>query len=300
MIEIELCADGKKFKRNPIIRCLIKRESNKCTYSVNDKPASKKTVNTLARSFSIQVDNLCQFLPQDKVVEFAAMTPVELLQSTQRAIASPEMIGWHESLKKYRVSQRQFEDDEKANREELGNLESRQRMQEADVERLRERENVKQTITYLEAARPIAAYRDAQKKFREAKSQRQEAMKELKELEAEVEPVLKAVNAKQRYADVVKRVLDARIARRKRSEQNTEEAAANIQDLGKEIERKVKAIEKEVTKANDARQDEIRFAGIIKVLCKRLEEPAPEFYVAGFYLKIVRLFSSPGLNSLTL
>jgi hypothetical protein len=37
----------------------------------------------------IQVDNLCQFLPQDKVPEFAKMDAQTLLQATQLAVRGP-------------------------------------------------------------------------------------------------------------------------------------------------------------------------------------------------------------------
>ena len=50
------------------------------------------------KSFNIQVDNLCQFLPQDKVAEFAKMTPDELLKKTEHAAADPHLLNWHNEL----------------------------------------------------------------------------------------------------------------------------------------------------------------------------------------------------------
>lgn len=35
---------------------------------------------------NIQVANLCQFLPQEKVAEFARMNPQELLENTEKAV----------------------------------------------------------------------------------------------------------------------------------------------------------------------------------------------------------------------
>lgn len=48
-------------------------------------------------AFNIQLDNLCQFLPQDMVVEFAKCDSKKLLEQTQKAIGSEDMIqvfGW--------------------------------------------------------------------------------------------------------------------------------------------------------------------------------------------------------------
>ena len=287
LIEIELCADGKRFRRNPIIRCQIKRESNKCQYSLNGKPASKKQILSAARSLSIQVDNLCQFLPQDKVVEFAGMTPVELLKSTQRAIASQEMIDWHEQLKQVRKAQRELEANDKSTREELTSLESRQRMQEGDVERLRERDLVKQTIEYLEMARPIAAFRDANKRFKEARRERESVMKELQELEDAVEPSMRAVNAKQIYRDAVKGALEHRGKRRETAEKRAAEAKEKIRSLNKEIERADKVVGTESKNAINQRQEQRRLEGNIVRLKKQMEEPPPEFDVAAINDQIV-------------
>lgn len=36
---------------------------------------------------NIQVSNLCQFLPQEKVTEFARMNPQQLLENTEKAVS---------------------------------------------------------------------------------------------------------------------------------------------------------------------------------------------------------------------
>lgn len=45
---------------------------------------------TVAR-LNIQVGNLCQFLPQDKVADFAKMSQKELLESTEKAVSSVKL-----------------------------------------------------------------------------------------------------------------------------------------------------------------------------------------------------------------
>ncbi|KAK3700113.1 Structural maintenance of chromosomes protein 5 [Vermiconidia calcicola] len=103
-IEIELAADPERHDSNPVITTKTDKgdTGNASEYLINGKKANKKRVQELAQSFSIQVDNLCQFLPQDKVVEFAALSPVELLSSTQRAAAPQQMSDWYEQLKEWR------------------------------------------------------------------------------------------------------------------------------------------------------------------------------------------------------
>jgi hypothetical protein len=38
------------------------------------------------------------FLPQDKVSEFAHMSPQQLLRETQRAAGDPRLTNWHDTL----------------------------------------------------------------------------------------------------------------------------------------------------------------------------------------------------------
>ena len=276
MIEIELAKDGKKFKRNIVIQCTIKRDGNKTIFSVNDKPQSKKAVIELCRSLSIQIDNLCQFLPQDKVVEFAAMTPVELLRSTQRAVASQEMIDWHEELKDLGKKQKDVSARLAADQETLTNLEGRQRLQEADVERMREREQVEKRVTMLEASRPFAAYRGARLLHRETKEKRKDAQDELERLQNEVEPSLRAFNSKERYKGQIEAVVAERkngILKAERHADGIDRKFRDLQDRQNELVGEYTA---EVNNGKNARKDIARFELHINNLKRQLNEQPPE------------------------
>ena len=43
----------------------------------------------LTLKLNVQMGNLCQFLPQDKVADFAKMTQQELLDNTEKAVSRP-------------------------------------------------------------------------------------------------------------------------------------------------------------------------------------------------------------------
>ncbi|MCJ1390320.1 Structural maintenance of chromosomes protein 5 [Xylographa bjoerkii] len=279
-IEIEL--QGRPEERNPVLRCVIKRDGNQSYYYINDKSSPRKDVVDLARSFAIQIDNLCQFLPQDKVVEFAAMTPVELLWSTQRAVAPQEMLDWHKELKLLRTNQRIVQAQNLQDVETLTNLEGRQRMQEADVERMREREAIKEKVEKLVLAGPIVEFRETRAKHNEMKQRRIEAQNSLQELQKEVEPSLRAVNAKQRYRDKMKQLA----AERKRLIETTDKRADTyarkvngFQDKIQEVEAE-KENEKKGSKVNlsEAR----RLDQVITGLQKQLEQQPIEFDVSTY------------------
>jgi hypothetical protein len=46
----------------------------------------------------VQVGNLCSFLPQDRVNEFAKLKPEELLVETQKVAGHEKLTTWHEHL----------------------------------------------------------------------------------------------------------------------------------------------------------------------------------------------------------
>ena len=275
-IEIELQRNA-QLRMNPVLTRTIKRESNKSTYMINGQAKSGKTVMELAKSFNIQIDNLCQFLPQDRVVEFAQLSPVELLHSTQLAAASEEMIEHHEDLKKLRRRQQEVLGENKGDREQLANLENRQEMQRGDVERFQERAQIKKRLGWLESCRPVAQYQAAKKTADEAKTRQRQLEKELKDLHQEVGPALKRVDEKHKYAKHVESVKKER----QRTLENAEKQVKNIvekievQDTKmKEADTNYEAEKKGVKTKTD---DQKRTRQVIARIQRQMEEEPEPF-----------------------
>lgn len=61
--------------------------------------STQAAIREIVANFHVQLDNLCQFLPQDRVAAFAAMRPHELLEETQKAIGNAELYKQHQELK---------------------------------------------------------------------------------------------------------------------------------------------------------------------------------------------------------
>ncbi|KIW38457.1 uncharacterized protein PV06_09418 [Exophiala oligosperma] len=222
-IELQRSADSPE---NPIITRVIKREGSK--YTVNGNATSGRQVQKLANSFNIQIDNLCQFLPQDKVVEFAQMSPIELLASTQRAVAGPEMTSMHDDLKRLRSVQSETLNKSKAEKERLANLENRQELQRTEVERMRERALVKKRLEWMEKCRPLVEYAECRVKYKEAKQKAKTMTQELKRLKAISAPTLKDLEAKRKYERDVRSLKEKRKKDLAVSERKCEEAAKKI------------------------------------------------------------------------
>uniref|UniRef100_A0A8C9VY44 Structural maintenance of chromosomes protein 5 n=1 Tax=Scleropages formosus TaxID=113540 RepID=A0A8C9VY44_SCLFO len=84
-------------------------QNNQSTWTINGEHASQRVVEEAVKALRIQVGNLCQFLPQEKVGEFAKMSKVELLEATEKSVGPPEMYEIHCELKTFRSKERELE-----------------------------------------------------------------------------------------------------------------------------------------------------------------------------------------------
>ncbi|RCI17475.1 hypothetical protein L249_2929 [Ophiocordyceps polyrhachis-furcata BCC 54312] len=197
-IEIEL-QKRPSDRANHVVRSQIRREQNSQKWWLNDKETTHKAVQILMKSLKIQVDNLCQFLPQDRVVEFAACTPVGLLHETLRAAAPEEMLEWQSQLQELHKDKKAMAQTTLVDAETLQTLETRQQGLQADVDRIREREEIQERVGNLRSALVLAKYSEVRNRYKEARERKKIAESALRRLQNESGPSLEAVNRKEEY-----------------------------------------------------------------------------------------------------
>ncbi|RUS31254.1 LOW QUALITY PROTEIN: P-loop containing nucleoside triphosphate hydrolase protein [Jimgerdemannia flammicorona] len=156
--------------------------------------ATHKEVLAKVSALNIQVDNLCQFLPQDKVCEFAQMSPPELLRETQKAAGETELSSWHDQLTEKRSEQKTLQSvrsglSVKSDKDALAILDSRNANLERDVLRFQEREKILARIKLLEAGIPLARYGQAKREYDDAKISRNAAHSEVRRVERANQPI---------------------------------------------------------------------------------------------------------------
>lgn len=287
-IEIELQKQPEDLV-NPTIRVKISRDGDKRKWWINDTESSLKNVQALTREFGIQVDNLCQFLPQDRVSEFAGLSPVELLYHTQRAAAPEEMLVWHDQLKTLRKEQKSLGIQHEADQETLKNLESRQEGLRADVERLQERARIQERITQLEKSVPFLRYSANLKTHRQQQQLKKEAQKRLKELEKQVEPTLRAVNAKQEYQAKVRAAVEGRKNVIQDAEQAADAAVGRMEDVQRSIVQNGQIKKSEIESEKKRKQGIQKIQTKIRELEARLQDPPPAFNADEWNTRIVSM-----------
>ena len=95
---VSITISGGPGKADIVFERVMHAGDNKSTWKINGAVKHEKDVNIATAQLNIQLDNLCQFLPQEKVGEFAKMTPTELLKNTERAIGDAHLLEMHEKL----------------------------------------------------------------------------------------------------------------------------------------------------------------------------------------------------------
>ncbi|KAI1457318.1 P-loop containing nucleoside triphosphate hydrolase protein [Annulohypoxylon moriforme] len=285
IVELELQSPPGK-RSNHIIRMQIRKEDNKTKWWINGKDCNHQAVKNLTSELRIQIDNLCQFLPQDRVAEFAGLTPVLLLQETLRAAAPEQMIRWHDQLKELHRKHKDLKAKLDGCVETLKGHEARQQGSQADVDRLREREAIQSHIQDLHRAHAIAEYNTFRRLVAETKQMKQDATRRLDELQEACGPALEAVNQKQEY----QRKIEAVVEQRKRALRDAEAACDQLLQAIEAQDEKVKHLQnKRIAEDNShstKRSDLARIRRTITDLEAKLQNKPPEFVGSEWNQKI--------------
>ncbi|KAG9185663.1 hypothetical protein G6011_06994 [Alternaria panax] len=209
IIEIEL-ATGSGKGPNRRVKRLIRKEDNKSVFFLEEKRVTQKDVVAMAKEYSIQIDNLCQFLPQDRVNAFSLMSDVERLRETLRAAAPPYMVEWHDQLKALRSDERSVETKQSNERSHLEKLEKQQTSTKDDVDRHHEREGLLRKAKCLEKVRPMIELKDLKTSIHDIKLEVREARLELDQINVDIEPARQAQLAVEAYQIQIKEVVNLR------------------------------------------------------------------------------------------
>ncbi|KAM6363306.1 structural maintenance of chromosomes protein 5 [Pluvialis apricaria] len=232
VVEIELS----KTPDNIIITREIQVVNNTSTWFINRKPATLKTVEEQIAALNIQVDNLCQFLPQDRVGEFAKLSKIELLEATEKSIGPPEMYRFHCELKNFREKERELENLCREKTKSLEKMRQRVERYKQDVERYHERKRHLDLIEMLERKRPWVEYENVRQQHENVKQNRDQAKEELKNLKELQSPVTKKIKEAEEHFKILDMKMRDKAAEIKHISQKCKQKQDALEMKGKQIE----------------------------------------------------------------
>ncbi|KAH9824906.1 hypothetical protein DFH28DRAFT_942164 [Melampsora americana] len=192
-IEIEL--KGKLGEGNVVIKLHLNVETSSRIFEINGKRATHTKVQEIIRSFNIQVDNLCCFLPQERLREFSAMDPIGLLRATQKCAGHSSLIQWHDILiEKGRKKIGEEAQLEKL-QEEKQHHDKRLQNMKRDVDILLERQAHEARIKVFEFAIRQRKYGTMRDSFLQAKQECSELEKDIARLKEANLPMTRQIQA---------------------------------------------------------------------------------------------------------
>lgn len=254
-VEVEL--QGAPAQPNVVVRRIMFRESNTSDWLLNGVAATARDVHDAVSEFQVEVGNLCAFLPQDRVADFAAMTPRQLLQDTQHAAGHAQLSAWHAELIAQGKELAQARERLEVMQREHDHLEERNAVAERDVRRYEERIELERHVAALEVRVALAEFRDAKDRYDEARAAREDAKAALTQLLREREPLEHARDAAQQKADKIelqqserRRDADEALGALKRLTTSREQLDADLAELGHQ-ERRLDTLDAERKKALD-------------------------------------------------
>lgn len=176
----------------PKQHCITRRiyRNRPSCWFVNSEPSGIVAVRKLVDKLGIQVDNLCQFLPQDRVGSFSTMSADTLLLETERAIGNGELLKAHSKLTEWDSELERVNKELRTLETELKILETRQNEAESEIEVFRQREVIRERLEMLRAKLPVLQYKNARDMVQSKKNEFQEVRKAIKQLETKITPIL--------------------------------------------------------------------------------------------------------------
>ncbi|KAH9019273.1 P-loop containing nucleoside triphosphate hydrolase protein [Lactarius pseudohatsudake] len=186
-IEIEL--KGKIGKQNLVVRRNLSSSSKGSTYSLNGQSATGREVTQKMNELNVQVGNLCSFLPQDKVSEFAHMSPQQLLRETQRAAGDPRLTNWHDTLISAGKEMAQLVEVLNSEKQQLKTLEDRNATLEREVQRFNERREFERQIALVELILPFMEYMEAKRYYTDVKAKQRSLHRRVQTLQQKNQPI---------------------------------------------------------------------------------------------------------------
>ncbi|KAG2181344.1 hypothetical protein INT43_008927 [Umbelopsis isabellina] len=231
-IEIEL---RRISGHNLVIQRSIQKANNASQWKLNGETRSQKEVMNAISSMNIQVDNLCQFLPQDKVAEFAQLSPPQLLERTQVAVGEMQMSQWHKKLIEFRREEKKLREERQSDEDHLKTLRDRNAYLERDVVKMKQRDIIIKKIAMLKAKIPLAKYADAKKAYDSAKEARKTTEEKLKRCKAENAPMDAVKRSQEERLKVLTHKFNQKNQSVDRNESQLKEFATQIDNLATEI-----------------------------------------------------------------
>jgi structural maintenance of chromosomes protein 5 len=236
-------------------------QAGKETFSVDGKATSHREYLRRIKEFNIQIDNLCQFLPQDRVQDFAKMNAQEILKNTQSSVCDADVPEMFDQLVEKR--QKQLESERRSQDIQVKLREAEQRNEELKgaIENMKERQSYTKKLNMCTKKKAWMEYEIAYGKLKETEGDLAQAKKETAKAQDKLKPLQNRIDElKQTKAKIEKAVKQAAnyersfVARLDEADEGLERGEAQIKKAKSELQDALSQVRDRETEINEARR----------------------------------------------
>lgn len=196
---IEITLKNKDGQPNLVIeRAFTERTS---AWTVNGQLSDAKTIKGITNGFNIQLDNLCHFLPQERVAEFATLSPEKLLIETQRTLGDGSLYDSHELLITMDSQRESLKEEVKMTEEKVARLQEEKLALEEAARKYKDYQEKSKEIQFHKMLVPYAQFQDLKNQQKAVKEKRAEAKKKLDDFKVSSRPLQDQIDAAKAEVD---------------------------------------------------------------------------------------------------
>ncbi|XP_055908199.1 structural maintenance of chromosomes protein 5 [Eupeodes corollae] len=166
----------------------------KSQFKINDVTVNHKGYMRSIAEFNIQVDNLCQFLPQDRVQDFAKMNAKELLNNTIASVCEQSVIDQFDELKDLQKKKQNTKSILIDDVNRLNDLKHRNEGLKQIIERMATRKKFGETIKICNAKKLWIEAKELKEKASEIRTHLEDADKVVSEKQAAYDKLMEEQN----------------------------------------------------------------------------------------------------------
>ena len=210
-------------------------QENKSQWAVRGRKTTQKEVEKVVAHFRIQVDNLCQFLPQDKVHDFSRQNSRGLLDSTVDAVGDAELKTKHQELKEMQKTIGEGEDLHDRKKQMLKDKKERCERLEEEVKAFEEKKKIEEKIRLLEGRLAWSKVNEVKKEAKAKKETKENLEKQLNKEEKKLDPLKAALKEAEQKKKGTEAKIVADNAKVKESRAKAQTHSKNIESNEKQI-----------------------------------------------------------------
>uniref|UniRef100_A0A6P7F6B6 Structural maintenance of chromosomes protein 5 n=1 Tax=Diabrotica virgifera virgifera TaxID=50390 RepID=A0A6P7F6B6_DIAVI len=171
---------------------------DRTTWKINNRKVKLNDVLECIKPFNIQVDNLCQFLPQDRVQDFAKLNKQELLRETQKALCRFDLIEKQDLLVQNREHHKQLHNSIAKSQQKLQESVDLNVRLEGRVQSFNKKKEYTEKIQHIERKIAWRTYEEKRGELDEIKKDKNKAQEVYDKYKTSMKPIEKEITSKKK------------------------------------------------------------------------------------------------------